>query len=122
MARLVGGARNCAAAGLRVLLARGRSGQATGASTRRDALARTLGVSLRGLQRLASEHGASVRALIEAAREAAARQLLGDAKRSIDEVAEMVGYADRRAFVRAFKRWTGQTPAASRRSPGPTTR
>lgn len=80
-----------------------------------DALARTLGMSLRSLQRLAAAHDASVRALLEAAREAAARQLLADDRLSIDEVAEGVGYADRRAFVRAFKRWTGQTPAAFRR-------
>lgn len=80
-----------------------------------DALARTLGMSLRSLQRLAAAHDASVRAMLEAAREAAARQLLADDRLSIDEVAEGVGYADRRAFVRAFKRWTGQTPAAFRR-------
>lgn len=80
-----------------------------------DALARTLGMSLRSLQRLAAAHDASLRAMLEAAREAAARQLLGDDRLSIDEVAEGVGYADRRAFVRAFKRWTGQTPAAFRR-------
>ncbi len=81
-----------------------------------EGLARRMGMSLRSLQRLATEHDTTVSALLAAARTANAQALLTDPRPSIDEVAETVGYADRRAFSRAFKRWTGQTPAAYRRS------
>ena len=38
-----------------------------------------------------------------------------DAAYAQESLAEAVGYADRRALSRAFKRWTGLTPAAYRR-------
>ncbi len=81
-----------------------------------ETLARRMGMSLRSLQRHVGEHDATVTALLEAARRANAEALLADTRTSVDEVAEAVGYADRRAFSRAFKRWTGQTPAAFRRA------
>jgi AraC-like DNA-binding protein len=36
--------------------------------------------------------------------------------RSLSRVGEELGYATLPNFVRAFKRWTGRTPAAYRRS------
>ncbi|MCB9766376.1 MAG: AraC family transcriptional regulator ligand-binding domain-containing protein [Alphaproteobacteria bacterium] len=77
-------------------------------------LARRLGMSLRTLQRRVRAHGANVRALLDEAREANARQLLADDRLSIEEVAASLGYSDQRAFRRAFKRWTGTTPGALR--------
>ena len=35
---------------------------------------------------------------------------------SLEEVAERVGYSEAANFTRAFRRWTGMTPAAFRRS------
>lgn len=84
-----------------------------------DALARSLGMSLRNLQRLVRAHGTHVRVLLEEAREASARQLLGDRRLSVEEVSFLLGYSDDRAFRRAFKRWTGRSPAEARRTPGP---
>lgn len=81
-----------------------------------ESLARRMGMSLRSLQRHVGEHGATVTDLLRSARIANAVAMLGDGRLSIDEVAEAVGYADRRAFSRAFKRWTGETPAAHRRA------
>lgn len=81
-----------------------------------EGLASRMGMSLRSLQRLVAEHDSTVSALLAAARTANAQALLTDPRLSVDEVAEAVGYADRRAFSRAFKRWTGQTPAAYRRA------
>lgn len=80
-----------------------------------DALARTMGTGLRTLQRQVSSHGTTVRQMLDAARVAAAKALLRDRALSVAMVAEAVGYSAERAFVRAFKRWTGQTPAAWRR-------
>ena len=79
-----------------------------------ELLAKRLAMSLRSLQRLTQEHGTSVQALLEHAREAHARELLGDAKLSFQEVAFLLGYSTQRAFRRAFKRWTGETPSSYR--------
>jgi AraC-like DNA-binding protein len=42
--------------------------------------------------------------------------LLRSSDLSIETVAERVGYSDVANFTRAFRRWTGSTPAAYRRS------
>jgi AraC-like DNA-binding protein len=34
----------------------------------------------------------------------------------VDEVARQLGYAEAASFIHAFRRWTGQTPAAWRKS------
>jgi AraC-like DNA-binding protein len=81
-----------------------------------DAVARELGLSLRTLQRRARDHGIDLRGTLEEVREATARALLRDTSLSIDHVAERTGYATQNAFRRAFKRWTGTTPAELRRS------
>ncbi|MCB9751252.1 MAG: helix-turn-helix transcriptional regulator [Myxococcales bacterium] len=71
--------------------------------------------ALRSLQRRVHDEGTSLRALIDEARLAGARELLGDDRLSIDEVAFLLGYSELRSFTRAFKRWTGVTPARFRR-------
>ena len=81
-----------------------------------ESIARAAGMSVRTLQRHVSKHGASVRGLIDEVRHAQATRLLQDPRLSVEEVAFLVGYADDRAFRRAFKRWTGTTPAAHRAS------
>jgi len=40
---------------------------------------------------------------------------LADPKIAIAEVAYLTGYSEPSAFHRAFKRWTGATPAEARR-------
>ncbi|MEM7153211.1 MAG: AraC family transcriptional regulator ligand-binding domain-containing protein [Myxococcota bacterium] len=80
------------------------------------ALARRVGMSLRTLQRRVRELGTSVQALIDDVRAATARQLLSDSELSFHEVAFALGYTTESAFRRAFRRWTGQSPAHYRRS------
>jgi AraC-like DNA-binding protein len=76
------------------------------------AVARRLGLSVATLRRrLEVESSASFRALSEHARERAAKSLL-DQHHHPNGVAEELGFSDQRSFARAFKRWTGITPAA----------
>ncbi|MEO0539212.1 MAG: AraC family transcriptional regulator ligand-binding domain-containing protein [Cyanobacteria bacterium P01_A01_bin.123] len=74
-----------------------------------EGIAQDMNMSLRSLQRLANDHGFTVRQLLENARKAKAQQLLRDPTLSAEAIAMQLGYSDDRAFRRAFKRWTGQT-------------
>ncbi len=74
------------------------------------------GLSLRAAQRLAARSGRSLRAMVDAARADRARELMADPALDLGSIAAILGYSDERAFRRAFKRWTGQAPAAFRRS------
>ncbi|MEM6455287.1 MAG: AraC family transcriptional regulator ligand-binding domain-containing protein [Acidobacteriota bacterium] len=71
-------------------------------------------MSLRSAQRLAAAHGHSLRGLIDHVRAVYAEELMSDPRITVDRVAQLVGYSDARAFRRAFKRWTGQTPSQYR--------
>jgi AraC-like DNA-binding protein len=72
-------------------------------------VAKKLGMSARALQRRLSEEGASFASILDdARRELACEALSGGAP--ISEVAPRLGFADRRSFHRAFRRWTGKTP------------
>lgn len=74
-------------------------------------IAACLNLSTRSLHRQLQQQGTGFRELAEAARLAVAqRELLAD-NRPMQEVALMLGYSDRRAFYRAFRRWTGMTPS-----------
>ncbi|MEM1177375.1 MAG: AraC family transcriptional regulator ligand-binding domain-containing protein [Acidobacteriota bacterium] len=72
-------------------------------------------MSLRSAQRLAAAHGYSLSGLIDQIRAVYAEQLLSDRRITIGRVARLLGYSDERAFRRAFKRWTGRTPAQFRK-------
>lgn len=79
-----------------------------------EALAKSLGVSVRTLHRRLGAEGTSVSAIVEGLREERARALLADPSMGIGQVAYALGYAEHAAFTRAFKRWTGTTPEAFR--------
>ncbi|MCP4922258.1 MAG: AraC family transcriptional regulator [Proteobacteria bacterium] len=79
-------------------------------------LAKSMGVSLRVLQRRTADHDTTVKALIDEVRMADAQELLADRRLGVEEVGYLLGYSDERAFRRAFKRVTGKTPAAWRRA------
>ncbi|NET56638.1 MAG: AraC family transcriptional regulator [Symploca sp. SIO2E6] len=81
-----------------------------------EALAQKLHLSLRALQRLTQEYGITIRQLLDEARQANAQQFLSDPRLSIEAISFLLGYSEDRAFRRAFKRWTGQTPAQFRQT------
>ena len=79
-----------------------------------ESVARGLGTSARSLQRHLRELGYSYNALADEVRAATARLYLEQPDIAIAEVGYLLGFADQSTFNRAFKRWTGFTPARAR--------
>jgi len=72
-------------------------------------VARILGCSERTLQRRLTDAGTSFRGLVEEARRSRAVALLENGA-AVPELAAVLGYAEKKALYRAFKRWKGTTP------------
>lgn len=53
---------------------------------------------------------------LDAVRHALALRHVGERRLALGEVAYLLGFSEPRAFQRAFRRWTGTTPAAARRA------
>ena len=81
-----------------------------------DRLAGAVGLSARTLQRRLREHGTSLRAVLDDARRAIAMRELSARTRTVTDVAFLLGFSETSAFDRAFRRWTGTTPAAFRKN------
>ena len=80
-----------------------------------DALAALLHVSPRTLHRQLKEEGASLQGLKDEVRQARAVDLLLRTHRPIKQVADAAGFQNEKSFMRAFKSWTGQSPAQFRK-------
>ncbi len=79
-----------------------------------ESVAETLAMSPGTLRRrLKSEH-TSFQAMKEAIRRDVAIELLSDRRKSVSDVALALGYTESSTFSRAFKGWTGLSPAAYR--------
>jgi AraC-like DNA-binding protein len=81
-------------------------------------VARRVAMSPRTVQRRLEEAGTSYQDLVDELRANMAQSLLRDRARSIVDVAFELGYADLKGFYRAFRRWTGTTPASWRAQHG----
>jgi AraC-like DNA-binding protein len=79
-------------------------------------IARRLRMSERTLHRHLAEHGETFQAITTQARRDAAQSLLISSGHGLADVSFLTGFSDQTALTRAFKRWTGQTPAAFRAS------
>lgn len=78
-------------------------------------IAAALKMSPRTLQRRLDEEGTTFQALLDDVRQTLARAYLDESEElKLGHVAFLLGYTDARSFVRAFKRWTGQSPEAYR--------
>jgi AraC-like DNA-binding protein len=77
-------------------------------------VATALAVSERTLQRRLRDEGTTFEALLDETRFALASSYLRDPALGIAEIAWLTGYAEIAAFYRAFRRWTGSTPAVYR--------
>jgi AraC-like DNA-binding protein len=84
-----------------------------------DATARHLHLSTRSLHRHLHDEGASLQGLKDEVRRERAVDLLRRTEKPVKQVALAVGFADEKAFARAFKAWTGETPRDCRRRAAP---
>jgi AraC-like DNA-binding protein len=79
-----------------------------------DQIAALFSVDRRTLNRRLNAQGAGFQQLLDEVSFEIARQMLTDSAMDIVEVADLLGYASASAFTRAFRRWSGDTPAAWR--------
>ena len=79
-----------------------------------DALAELLHVSPRTLHRQLKEEGASLQQLKDEVRLERAKDLLYRTAKPVKQVAAAVGFRNEKSFARAFRAWTGLSPAQLR--------
>jgi AraC-like DNA-binding protein len=87
-----------------------------------DWVARKMDLSGRSLQRHLGTHNTTFEAVMDRVLTRHATTRLEQGEKPITELALQLGYADPSHFVRAFRRWTGQTPSEFRRGLGITRR
>ena len=71
-------------------------------------------MSVRTLNRTLAGEGTNYRRLLDQLRHELASRHLANPQISIGEVAFLLGFSELSAFYRAFKRWSGRTPAEFR--------
>ena len=79
-----------------------------------EAVARSLAMSTSTLHRRLKEQGLGYKQVLNEFRCELAKQHLMDNRCSMAEIAFLLGFSEASAFHRAFRRWTGMTPAAFR--------
>ena len=80
------------------------------------AVADRLAMSTRALQRGLKQEGLSFRELLESTRRDLAEKFLRQPELSLTEICYLLGFSDQSNFTKAFKRWTGETPASYRQA------
>lgn len=80
-----------------------------------DAVSRRLAMSRRTLQRHLDSEGLSFAGVLRETRQALAQHYLGNTRLPAAEIAFLLGFEEPNSFYRAFRRWTGKTPDATRR-------
>jgi AraC-like DNA-binding protein len=81
-----------------------------------NTVARVLGFSTRSLRRHLAAENTSYSAIANDTFATLAKRLLRDERRTLQETAYQMGFANLSSFHRAFKRWTGTTPRSFRSS------
>ena len=79
-----------------------------------DGIARDLGMSRQTLYRRLKEEGVTFADIHDDLRRRMALDYLTARKVTVNEAAYLLGFSEASSFVRAFKRWTGQSPTAYR--------
>lgn len=92
---------------------------AAGASHTAETLAVALNMSPRSLHRQLQEEGASLQQLKDEVRFEKAKDLLLRTSKPIKQVAEASGFRNEKSFTRAFREWSGHSPAEFRQGNQP---
>ena len=79
-----------------------------------EGIAALLHMSTRTLHRQLKEEGASLQQLKDEVRCERAKDLLYRSARPVKQIAAATGFLNEKSFIRAFRQWTGTTPAAFR--------
>lgn len=79
--------------------------------------AATFGLPERSFRRRLSDENSRFRSLLDEVRYSKARQMLRQTDLPVERIAHKLGYAESAAFIHAFQRWNGQTPAGYRQQP-----
>jgi AraC-like DNA-binding protein len=79
------------------------------------AVARTLNISVRTLQRRLAERGWTYKRLLDEVRFAEARRAIAKPEDLLKVLAIDLGFEEQASFTRAFRRWTGLSPSEYRR-------
>jgi AraC-like DNA-binding protein len=79
-----------------------------------DHIAKTVSMSTRSLQRRLAAEGTSYTQLLAMVRKELAEHYVANRHIPVTEISYMLGFSDVSSFSRAYKRWTGNSPAASR--------
>jgi AraC-like DNA-binding protein len=82
-----------------------------------DAVASRLAMSPRTLQRQVKKEGTTFQDLLRETRESLARHYLERTSLPTSEISFLLGFEEPTSFARAFKAWTGTTPATLRHTP-----
>ena len=83
-----------------------------------DQIAAIFSMHSRTLNRRLTAFGTNFQTLVDEGSFEIARQLLRDSAMDVRQIAQALDYADASAFTRAFRRWSGTTPAQWRAKPG----
>jgi AraC-like DNA-binding protein len=85
-------------------------------SPKMEDVAAVLHMSGRTLQRRLAIRGMTYQCLLDEVRAGLALEYVSAPDAALPDVASRLGYSELRAFLRAFKRWTGLSPAGFRRT------
>jgi AraC-like DNA-binding protein len=80
-----------------------------------ETIAGKMAISRQTLFRKLKAEGATFEKVLDELRHKMALNYLSERKVSVNETAYLVGFSDRAAFSRAFKRWTGTSPGRKTR-------
>ncbi len=78
------------------------------------AVARELAMAPRTLQRKLHEEGTTFQDVSQAVRKELAQHYLHSGEHDLDTITFLTGFANRSAFSRAYKTWTGRSPTEDR--------
>ena len=83
-------------------------------AARQESIAEALHLSLRSLQRKLKDEEITFKELLEDTRRDLALQYIRESRRTLGEISYLLGFAEHSSFTRAFRRWTGHSPAEFR--------